>query len=71
VHLAGALTTPPLRFHTIGAATAIARLRKIGILSKSAGLDGVIELRNGVAHLGASNAEDYLAPFVETICKFF
>jgi len=69
LHFAGALTTPPQRFHTIGAAAAIARLRKIGVLPRSAELDGLIELRNGVAHLGASGADDYLAPFVETICK--
>ncbi len=69
LHFAGAMTTPPQRFHTIGAATAIARLRKIGVLPRSAELDGLIELRNGVAHLGTSSAEDYLAPFVETICR--
>ncbi|GAA1334722.1 hypothetical protein GCM10009647_076550 [Streptomyces sanglieri] len=68
VAAAGAITTPPQRFHTIGAAAAIARLRKIGVLSRSAELDALIELRNGVAHLGASSADDYLAPFVETIC---
>ncbi|MFD7579892.1 hypothetical protein [Kitasatospora sp. NPDC059817] len=69
LHFAGAMTTPPQRFHTIGAAVAITRLRKIGVLPRSAELDGLIELRNGVAHLGTSSGEDYLAPFVETICK--
>ena len=68
LHFAGAMTTPPQRFRTIWAAVAITRLRKIGILPGSAELDGLIELRNGVAHLGTSSAEDYLARFVETIC---
>ncbi len=69
LHFAGAMATPPQRFHTIGAAMAIARLRKIGVLPRSAELDGLIDLRNGVAHLGTSSTEDYLAPFAETICK--
>ncbi|MFF8932367.1 hypothetical protein ACF1AO_34450 [Streptomyces longwoodensis] len=53
-----ALSEPPTRLRTIGAATAIGRLRKMNILpqkpkSEAADLDGLIELRNGVAHLGA------------------
>ncbi|WP_148089410.1 hypothetical protein [Kitasatospora cineracea] len=69
LHFAGATTTPPRRLHTIGASTAIARLRKMGVLSRSEELDGLIELRNGVAHLGASSADDYLGIFVDTICR--
>ncbi|ARF53678.1 hypothetical protein [Streptomyces gilvosporeus] len=69
LHFAGATTAPPRRFHTIGASTALARLRKMGALPKSEDLDGLIELRNGVAHLGASSAEDYLGTFVDTICR--
>lgn len=68
LHFAGATTTPPRRLHTIGASTAIARLRKMGVLPRAEELDGLIELRNGVAHLGASAAEDYFGAFVETIC---
>ncbi|MFD9692851.1 hypothetical protein ACFWXO_44690 [Kitasatospora sp. NPDC059088] len=69
LHFAGATANPPRRLHTIGAATAITRLRKMGVLSKSEELDGLIELRNGVAHLGTSSADDYLEPFVETVSK--
>ncbi|KIQ62860.1 hypothetical protein TR51_28560 [Kitasatospora griseola] len=69
LHFAGATTTPPRRLHTIGASTAIARLRKMGVLSRSEELDGLIELRNGVAHLGASSADDYLGIFVDTVCR--
>ncbi|MGW7620754.1 hypothetical protein ACWGLG_33955 [Streptomyces antimycoticus] len=69
LHFAGATAAPPRRFHTIGASTAIARLRKMGVLPKSDDLDGLIELRNGVAHLGASSAEDYLGTFVDTVCR--
>nr|WP_237536109.1 hypothetical protein [Streptomyces sp. SID3343] len=69
LHLAGATTTAPRRIHTIGASTAIARLRKMGVLAKSEELDGLIELRNGVAHLGAGTAEDYLGTFVDTLCR--
>ncbi|MFE5160023.1 hypothetical protein ACFRNT_16165 [Streptomyces sp. NPDC056697] len=69
LHFAGATSTPPRRFHTIGASTAITRLRKMGVLPKSDDLDGLIELRNGVAHLGTSSAEDYLGTFVDTICR--
>ncbi|QFR94756.1 hypothetical protein [Streptomyces tsukubensis] len=68
LHLAGATPIPPRRLHTIGAGTAIARLRKMGVLPRSEELDGLIELRNGVAHLGASTGDDYLGIFVDTIC---
>lgn len=68
LHFAGATTTVPRRFHTIGASTAVGRLRKMDILPRSDEFDGLIELRNGVAHLGTSNAEDYLGTFVETVC---
>ncbi|NJQ04048.1 hypothetical protein [Streptomyces lonarensis] len=65
LHFAGATSAPPRRFHTVGASVAISRLRKMGVLPRSGDLDALIELRNGVAHLGASTAEDYLLPFLE------
>ncbi len=74
LHFAGAVATPPTRLRTIGASTAIGRLRKMDILpqkSKSSSeaddLDGLIELRNGVAHLGTGDVEDYLGTFVATV----
>ncbi|MEU2415187.1 hypothetical protein ABZ736_28005 [Streptomyces sp. NPDC013099] len=76
LHFAGALSTPAARLRTIGASAAIGRLRKMGVLpqkqkssSEADDLDGLIELRNGVAHLGADNVEDYLATFVATVDK--
>ncbi|MFJ2847663.1 hypothetical protein ACIPD2_39535 [Streptomyces griseofuscus] len=75
LHLAGAqLPNPPARLRTIGAATAIGRLRKMDVLpqkpsSEAADLDGLIELRNGVAHLGAEDVEDYLGIFTATVDK--
>ncbi|CAL9327076.1 hypothetical protein [Streptomyces sp. SudanB182_2057] len=74
LHFAGAVSKPPTRLRTIGASTAIGRLRKMDVLpqkSKSSSeaddLDGLIELRNGVAHLGTSDVEDYLGTFVVTV----
>ncbi|MFJ8406386.1 hypothetical protein ACIQ9K_38925 [Streptomyces microflavus] len=76
LHFAGALSTPPVRLRTISASTAIGRLRKMDVLpqkqkssSEADDLDGLIELRNGVAHLGTDNVEDYLATFVTTVDK--
>ncbi|XXZ47385.1 hypothetical protein AAGT00_00035 (plasmid) [Streptomyces cavourensis] len=76
LHFAGALSTPPARLRTISASTAIARLRKMDVLPQKQksgieadNLDGLIELRNGVAHLGTDNVEDYLATFVMTVDK--
>jgi hypothetical protein len=74
LHFAGAVSKPPTRLRTIGALTAIGRLRKMEVLpekSKSSSeaddLDGLIELRNGVAHLGTGDVEDYLGTFVATV----
>ncbi|MFH8993350.1 hypothetical protein [Streptomyces sp. NPDC017940] len=72
LHFAGAVATPPTRLRTIGAATAIGRLRKMDVLpqkpsSEAADLDGLIELRNGVAHLGTDDVEDYLGTFIATV----
>ncbi|MEU1457182.1 hypothetical protein [Streptomyces avermitilis] len=76
LHFAGALSTPPVRLRTIGASTAIGRLRKMDVLpqkqkssSEADDLDGLIELRNGVAHLGTDDVEDYLGTFVATVDK--
>ncbi|WP_411078385.1 hypothetical protein [Streptomyces sp. cmx-10-25] len=74
LHLAGAVPAPPGRLRTIGAATAIGRLRKMNVLpgkpsSEAGELDGLIELRNGVAHLGTSDVDDYLQIFVATTDK--
>ncbi|MDX3129600.1 hypothetical protein PV367_07270 [Streptomyces europaeiscabiei] len=76
LHFAGALSTPPARLRTISASTAISRLRKMDVLpqkqrssSEADDLDGLIELRNGVAHLGTDNVDDYLATFVATMDK--
>ncbi|WP_413802032.1 hypothetical protein [Streptomyces iranensis] len=67
LHLAGVAEMPE-KLRTIGARGAIGRLRMMKVLPDSSKLDTLIELRNGVAHLGTSDPEDYLAPFVETIC---
>ncbi|MEU3787534.1 hypothetical protein [Streptomyces sp900129855] len=76
LHFAGALSKPPVRLRTIGASTAIGRLRKMDVLpqrqkssSEADDLDGLIELRNGVAHLGTDDVEDYLGTFVATVDK--
>ncbi|MEV4502974.1 hypothetical protein [Streptomyces klenkii] len=68
LHLAGAIPMPD-KLRTIGAMPALTRLRKMDVLPKSGELDTLIELRNGVAHLGTSSPEDYLGPFAETICR--
>ncbi|MFC8266795.1 MULTISPECIES: hypothetical protein [Streptomyces] len=68
LHLAGA-TELPKKFRTVGAQTAIDRLRKMDVLPlKDEELDTLIQLRNGVAHLGTSVPEDFLEPFVESVC---
>ncbi|MFF3932920.1 hypothetical protein [Streptomyces hirsutus] len=72
LHFAGAVSEPPARLRTIGASTAIGRLRKMDVLPKKPSreaddLDGLIELRNGVAHLGASGVGDYLGTFATTV----
>lgn len=72
LHFAGAVSKPPARLRTIGASTAIGRLRKMDVLpqkpsSEADDLDGLIELRNGVAHLGTGDVEDYLGTFVATV----
>ncbi|CAL9457646.1 hypothetical protein SUDANB15_02552 [Streptomyces sp. enrichment culture] len=58
------------KIRTIGAATAIARLKRLGVLpqAKDTELDELIELRNGVAHLTAAHdgSFDALAKFVGT-----
>ncbi|MFJ2240448.1 hypothetical protein [Streptomyces sp. NPDC087859] len=61
---------------TISASTAISRLRKMDVLpqkqkssSEADDLDGLTELRNGVARLGTDNVDDYLATFVATMDK--
>ncbi len=60
----------PTRIRTIGAAQAIKRLKRLGILSQAPDpdLDELIELRNGVAHLVPTNAQyfDGLTVFVRT-----
>ncbi|MFD5711315.1 hypothetical protein ACFWHW_13110 [Streptomyces pharetrae] len=58
------------KIKTIGATEAIKRLKRLGILpeAKDANLDALIELRNGVAHLGAAHdgSFDILAVFAKT-----
>ncbi|MBT2451824.1 hypothetical protein J7F03_33130 [Streptomyces sp. ISL-43] len=68
LHLAGA-TSLPKKLRTVGAQGAIDRLRKMEVLPvKDEELDTLIQLRNGVAHLGTSVPEDFLEPFVEAVC---
>lgn len=74
LHFAGAVSKPSARLRTIGASTAIGRLRKMDVLpqklsSEADDLDGLIELRNGVAHLGTGDVEDYLGTFTATVDK--
>ncbi|MFJ3784472.1 hypothetical protein [Streptomyces sp. NPDC090093] len=56
------------RVRTVGAVGAIARLRAMNALPADSGLDELIELRNGVAHLQHSGGaiEDTLNTFVTT-----
>ncbi|MEU6705764.1 hypothetical protein [Streptomyces wuyuanensis] len=66
-HLAGVKATTKLR--TIGAATALARLRTMNILlPQDKDLDQLVELRNGIAHLTgeAEEAFDGLATFARS-----
>ncbi|AWN31802.1 hypothetical protein [Streptomyces sp. NEAU-S7GS2] len=68
LHLAGA-TSLPKKLRTIGAQGAIDRLRKMDVLPlQGEELNTLIQLRNGVAHLGTSVPEDFLEPFVESAC---
>lgn len=58
------------KIRTIGAAQAITRLKRLGVLpqAKDPNLDDLIELRNGVAHLLAAHdgSFDALAVFIRT-----
>lgn len=58
LHLAGVQEAPKVR--TVGAAQALARLRVMNVLPKQdTGLDELIELRNGIAHLDADADESF------------
>ncbi|MFF7198603.1 hypothetical protein ACFZAM_33460 [Streptomyces sp. NPDC008079] len=60
LYFAGAVPSVETRIRTIGASVAISRLRKLGVLRpKDTDLDGLIELRNGVAHLAADTSEEF------------
>jgi hypothetical protein len=56
------------RVRTVSASAALARIRSAGWLTKDPDLDELIELRNGVVHLGPTEAEsgDVLATFGHT-----
>ncbi|MFI1409424.1 hypothetical protein ACH4Y0_05760 [Streptomyces sp. NPDC020707] len=56
------------RIRTVSASAALARIRSAGWLTKDPELDELIELRNGVVHLGptASESADVLATFGRT-----
>ncbi|MBQ0969229.1 hypothetical protein KBY91_15475 [Streptomyces sp. RK23] len=56
------------RIRTVSASGALARIRAAGWLTKDPELDRLIELRNGVVHLGPAEAEsaDVLATFGRT-----
>ncbi|MES4891414.1 hypothetical protein [Streptomyces sp. NPDC096012] len=56
------------RIRTVSASAALARIRSAGWLLKDPALDDLIELRNGVVHLGATEADsaDALATFGRT-----
>lgn len=65
-HFAGVQESDKVR--TVGAAEAIARLRRLGIILPDLQLDALIELRNGVAHsTGSELALGLLPAFVKTI----
>jgi hypothetical protein len=60
LYFAGAVPATETRVRTIGAFAAITRLRRLAVLRpKDADLDGLIELRNGVAHLSASGSQGF------------
>jgi hypothetical protein len=56
------------RIRTVSASAALTRIRSAGWLTKDQDLDDLIELRNGVVHLGptASDSADVLATFGRT-----
>ncbi|MFE7167208.1 hypothetical protein [Streptomyces sp. NPDC057616] len=56
------------RIRTVSASAALARIRSAGWLPKDPALDDLIELRNGVVHLGPTEADssDVLATFGRT-----
>jgi hypothetical protein len=60
LHFAGVAPASNVRVRTISASGAIGRLRKLGVLRpKDSDLDGLIELRNGVAHLHADSEPEF------------
>jgi hypothetical protein len=67
LHFAG-LRAYGERIRTVSASAALARIRSAGWLLKDAELDDLIELRNGVVHLGPaeSDSADVLATFGRT-----
>jgi hypothetical protein len=67
LHFAG-LRPHTERVRTVSASAALSRIRSAGWLTKDSDLDELIELRNGVVHLGPTEAEsaDVLATFGRT-----
>ncbi|MEU8737028.1 hypothetical protein ACFYPK_00470 [Streptomyces halstedii] len=69
MYLGGHVQMAEEKIRTVGAAEAIKRLRKIGVLQPDADLDTLIEMRNGAAHAAPDStlAKRMISPLARTI----
>ncbi|MET8511960.1 hypothetical protein [Streptomyces sp. NPDC005077] len=69
LHLGGHLQMDEEKIRTVGAKDAIARLRRIGVLTADPKLDLLIEMRNGAAHASTNStlAKEMISPLARTI----
>ncbi|MGW2060451.1 hypothetical protein ACWCO9_07140 [Streptomyces sp. NPDC001937] len=69
LHLGGHLQMDAEKIRTVGAKDAIARLRRIGVLTADPKLDLLIEMRNGAAHASTNGtlAKEMISPLARTI----
>ncbi|MDT0478061.1 hypothetical protein RM863_38700 [Streptomyces sp. DSM 41014] len=68
LYFGGHLEMDADKVRTVGAADAIKRLRKLGLLPQSPQIDRLIELRNGTAHTsGGDEAKSLLPPLAEGV----
>jgi hypothetical protein len=69
MHLGGHIQVDEAKVRTVGAAEAIKRLQKIGVLEKDPQLDLLIEMRNGAAHASPDStlAKGMISPLAQTV----
>lgn len=69
MYLGGHIQVAEAKVRTVGAAEAIKRLRKIGVLQPDSQLDLLIEMRNGAVHTSPDSglAKGMISPFARTI----